>query len=107
MGNNWYCESGNPNENLGTNGVLSNDPLWDGVNCEGACCSDGKSPPWFSVDLPAPTTDYIEALICANEHSGGEDVFISILFNFWIVLHAGAKYTLPVHSHCRKTIIYL
>jgi hypothetical protein len=77
VGNSWYCESGNPNTNILTS-VLSNDLLWDGVDCEGTCCSNGKSPPWFSVQLPAPTTDYIEARICANEHSDAEDVFINV-----------------------------
>ena len=76
VGNNWYCESGNPNPDFGTGSVLPNDPLWDGVDCEGTCCSDGKFPPWFSVELPAPTSDYIEARICSNELS--EDTFINI-----------------------------
>ena len=78
VGNNWYCESGNPNPDSGTGSLLPDDPLWDGVNCEGTCCSDGKSPPWFSVELPAPTSDYIEARLCGNEQSGEEDVFIDI-----------------------------
>ena len=78
VGNNWYCESGNPNPNAGINSVLPDDPLWDGVNCEGTCCSDGKSPPWFSVDLPAPSSAYIEARICGSEQSGREDVLIDI-----------------------------
>ena len=78
LGNNWYCESGNPNPITPTN-VLLNDPLWDGEDCEGTCCSNGKSPPWFSVELPTPTDDDIEARICANEHSdSNEDVFIKI-----------------------------
>ena len=78
VGNNWYCESGNPNPGSGRGSLLPDDPLWDGVNCEGTCCSDGKSPPWFSVELPAPTSDYIEARLCGNEQSGEEDVFIDI-----------------------------
>ena len=78
LGNNWYCESGNPNP-INPIRMLSNDPLWDGENCEGTCCSNGKSPPWFSVELPAPTNDNIEARICANEHSDrDEDVLINI-----------------------------
>ena len=78
LGNNWYCESGNPNPITPTN-LLSDDPLWDGENCEGTCCSNGKSPPWFSVALSGPTNEDIEARICANEHSdSNEDVFIQI-----------------------------
>jgi hypothetical protein len=81
LGDNWYCESGNPDPiNTQASSLLSNDPLWDGENCEGTCCSNGKSPPWFSVELPGPTSDDIEARICANEPSdSNEDVFIKIL----------------------------
>ena len=78
VGNNWYCESGNPSLHAPAM-VYSNDTLWDGVNCEGACCSNSKSPPWFSMELPGPTNDMIGARICANEHSDtNEDVFIKI-----------------------------
>ena len=78
LGNNWYCESGNMIDPTYVH-VYSSDPLWDGENCEGTCCGNGKSPPWFSVELPAPTGDYIEARICANEHSDrSEDVYINI-----------------------------
>ena len=76
LGNNWYCESGNPN-NMG--GLYSSDPLWDGENCEGTCCSNSKSPPWFSVELPAPTNDYIEARICGSEAIANEDIYINTL----------------------------
>ena len=58
--------------------IFSSDPLWDGVNCEGTCYSDGKSPPWFSVELSAPTSDYIEARICTNENDRDENVFIKV-----------------------------
>ena len=80
LGDNWYCESGNPEEfNPWPPTLLSNDLLWDDVDCEGTCCSNGKSPPWFSVELPAPTDDYIEARICADESSDvNEDIFIEI-----------------------------
>ena len=79
MGNNWYCESGNPNTDYPVI-LFPNDPLWDGEDCEGTCCSNDKSPPWFSVDLSTPTSDNIEARICSSEHSDThEDVFIEIL----------------------------
>ena len=77
LNNNWYCESGNPTSQVPAI-VYSSDPLWDGVNCEGTCCSNGKSPPWFSVELPAPTSDRIEARICADENHGNENVFIQV-----------------------------
>jgi hypothetical protein len=80
LGDNWYCESGNHDPfHPQASSLLSNDPPWDGENCEGTCCSNGKSPPWFSVELPGPARDDIEACICANEPSdSNEDVFIKV-----------------------------
>ena len=69
VGNNYYCESGNPANMLTTNHLYSNDPLWDGEQCEGQCCSNGKSPPWFGVELPNPTTNNIEVRICIPQRS--------------------------------------
>ena len=81
LGDNWHCESGNPDPfNPQPPNLLSNDPLWDGMDCEGTCCSNGKSPPWFSVELPGPTSNHIEARICANDPTDTrEDIFINIL----------------------------
>ena len=47
--------------------MLHDDPLWDGQRCEGVCYDNGKSPPWFSVELPNPTIDEIEVRICSSE----------------------------------------
>ena len=78
IGDNYYCESGNP-----TNGpratLYTNDPLWDGKQCEGTCCTGTKSPPWFSVQLPAPTTDAIEVSICCDEGTSDEDVPVELI----------------------------
>ena len=57
LGDNQYCESGNPTNTYILDHLYSTDPLWDGEQCEGECCSNGESPPWFSVELPNPTTD--------------------------------------------------
>ena len=59
--------------------LYGNDPLWDGKQCEGQCCSDGKSPPWFSVELTDPITDDIEVRICADESTTNEDTPVSLL----------------------------
>ena len=70
IGDNYYCESGNPTNNTYIRGHLySSDRLWDGLQCESECCSNGKSPPWFSVELPNPTTDDIEVRICIPHSS--------------------------------------
>ena len=79
VGNNYYCESGNPTNTVIFSNLYSSDPLWDGQQCEGQCCSNGKSPPWFSVDLPNPTTDDIEVRICIPEASHIDDVAIQLL----------------------------
>ena len=78
VGNNYYCESGNPTYTYCFNCLYSTDPLWDGQRCEGQCCSNGKSPPWFSVELPNPTTDDIEVRICIPQPSR-DDLVIQLL----------------------------
>ena len=57
------------------------DPLWDGEQCEGTCCSGtgSKSPPWFRVQLPTHTTDGIEVRICADEGTENEDISVKLL----------------------------
>ena len=68
VGQNYFCESGLTRW-PGTSGVLysNGDPLWDGQGCgpTSSCCTF-NSPPWFNVQLPAPTTDDIEVRICDN-----------------------------------------
>jgi hypothetical protein len=80
IGSNYYCESGNPNNNsFPLTVVYTNDRLWDGQQCEGTCCSGGKSPPWFSVQLPTLTTDRIEVRICADQPTTDEDILVELL----------------------------
>ena len=82
VGNNYYCESGNPSNIISEySNVLryTSDPLWDGQQCEGQCCSDGRTPPWFSVTLANPTTDDIKVRICGTDHVIFEDVPISLM----------------------------
>ena len=81
IGDNYYCESGNPNEGYTSGHLYSNDPLWDGQQCEGTCCNINgtHSPPWFSVQLPAPTTDMIEVSICCDQGTADEDTPIALL----------------------------
>ena len=74
IGNHYYCESGQSSN--------TNNPLWDGQHCDGECCAGpgtNSSPPWFSVQLPAPTTDIIEVSICADESTHNEDTPIELL----------------------------
>ena len=62
IGNDYFCDT------------LQN-PLWDGAGCgpTSSCCSF-NNPPWFSKQLPSPTTDGIKMRLCGG-HSG-EGIFI-------------------------------
>ena len=75
---NYYCESGNPNPSF-MHKLYTDDPLWDGQQCEGTCCNGTNSPPWFSVQLPAPTTDGVEVRICCNQGTDDEDVPVQLI----------------------------
>ena len=60
VGNNYYCESGTDNPQDGE--LYTNDPLWDGMNCnndEGPCCTNNQLP-WFNTTLPETTNDDLE-----------------------------------------------
>ena len=72
VADNYYCESGNPTDTYIWHNLYREDPLWDGQQCEGECCSNGKSPPWFSVELPNPSTDDIEVRLCSPEDNRDE-----------------------------------
>ena len=57
VGNDYYCE----------NGSDTNDPLWDGQQCdsvEAPCCTH-PSMPWFNKTLNGTTTEDIELRVCA------------------------------------------
>ena len=63
VGGDYFCESG---WNSGTyTAFFPDDPLWDGDGCTATstCCSF-NNPPYFTKQLPSPTTDDIEARIC-------------------------------------------
>ena len=79
IGNNYFCESGNPNTTF-QGKLYTNDVLWDGENCgsiEGSCCS-APGLPWFHRDYGTnTTTDYIELRLCGDEGRSDEDAMLS------------------------------
>ena len=79
IGEQYYCESGNPTNIFEVDRLYSSDPLWDGHQCEGTCCTGTKSPPWFSVQLPAPTADIIEVSICCDDNTMDEDTPVELM----------------------------
>ena len=79
--NNYFCESGNPLTTFEDSDILqyTDDPLWDGKRCEGQCCSNANSPPWFSVELPRETNEPIEIRILGSDSITNEDTPIMLL----------------------------
>ncbi len=80
VGNNYFCESGLTVWTALSDTVYTDDPLWDGDGCgpSSNCCTF-NSPPWFSVQLPTPTTDDIEVRLCDNTLGGHDDSPIEII----------------------------
>ena len=66
VGENYFCDRAD-----------ELDPLWTGENCtsDSPCCSF-HNPPYFSVQLPAVTTDRIELRICLDQTLDDESVVV-------------------------------
>jgi hypothetical protein len=65
VGNHYFCEMGRQGQEPDDGEFDLENPLWDGTTCfeRDSCCSF-NNPPWFTRDLPGPTTDDIEVRIC-------------------------------------------
>ena len=63
VGGDYFCESGVNSRYV--SGFHPEDPLWDGQGCRSSstCCSF-NNPPYFTKQLPSPTSDPIEARLC-------------------------------------------
>ena len=66
VGDNYFCDRAD-----------ALDRLWTGESCasNNPCCSF-NNPPYFSVQLPAATTDRIELRICINQSQGDETILV-------------------------------
>ena len=80
IGNDYYCESGNPATGGTWQHILyTSDPLWDGKGCgslEGNCCT-APGLPWFHKVLNTTTTDYLELRVCGDSSTTDEDIPVS------------------------------
>ena len=80
IGNDYFCESGNPaTVDTWQSTLYASDPLWDGKGCgslEGNCCN-ATGLPWFNKVLGTTTTDYLELRVCADDGIGDEDAPVS------------------------------
>ena len=77
----YYCESGLNHSPWRPSVLHSNDPLWDGKDCnglEGTCC-DPPNLPWFCKELPQPTTDYLEVRVCGDQSLSDEDTPVDLV----------------------------
>ena len=72
VGNDYFCDSGGGQQYQLI--FYADDPLWDGEGCgpTSTCCSL-NNPPWFSKQLPSPTTDDIEMRLCRVNYRRYED----------------------------------
>ena len=66
VGNNYFCDRAD-----------ELDPIWTGESCSNnnSCCLF-HNPPYFSVQLPAATTDKIELRICTDSNPTDEVVLV-------------------------------
>lgn len=79
IGNNYFCNTGNPSGDGQFNVVFSDNPLWDGQGCSqtNTCCQF-NNPPWFCASLPRSTNDDLELRLCIDEGQINEEVIISL-----------------------------
>ena len=81
VGENYFCDTGNPDNADWRNAFFPTHPLWDGIaGCPSntTCCAP-HSGPWFHVHLTTPTTDSIEIRICGEEPSANENTPLELI----------------------------
>ena len=80
VGEDYFCDTGNPNVASWHGSFFPDHPLWDEVpNCDGADCCTTYLAPWFNVTLPGITTNDIEVRICGNEPTSNEDTPLKLV----------------------------
>ena len=80
IGDNYFCDTGNPGPGYSQTITYTDDPLWDGEGCgPTSTCCQLNNPPWFCTTLPQPTTDDIELRICADTGRSEEDFPIQLV----------------------------
>ena len=57
---------------------MTNYGMENSVKMKVLTCCTTKSPPWFIVKLPNPTSDNTEVHICGNESTNNEDTPIEL-----------------------------
>ena len=79
IGNDYYCESANPNSYSSLK-LFTEDTIWDGKGChnnEAPCCKHPNLP-WFYKAFDTATDDDIEIRICGDESTSNEETPVSL-----------------------------
>ena len=80
VGNDYFCDTGNPGPNYVHGRVYPDDPLWDGKGCgPSSTCCQLNNPPWFCTSLAQPTSDDLELRICQTEGTTTEDIITTLV----------------------------
>ena len=92
VGNNYFCDTGDHDAGYVTGMYYPDEPLFDGQGCgpDRTCCQF-NNPSWFCTELPQPTSEDLEIRICGNETISNEDVIISMIDIYIIMLEINIK----------------
>ena len=80
VGQNFFCDTGNPAGDPFHYSLHDSHLLWDGDGCTDDihCCAP-SSGPWFNTTLPAPTAEDIEIRICGDQQTTDEDTPLELI----------------------------
>ena len=78
IGEDYFCDTGNPGPGFSQTDAYPDNPLWDGQGCgPSSTCCELNRPPWFCVQLDEVTREDLELRICNDQYSSDEDVLVS------------------------------
>ena len=80
VGQDFFCETGNYNENIEAKTYTTN-KLWDGTGCgtfPGGC--EGRRDPWFQKKFSFSIKSDIEMRVCLNQPRSDEDLLIEQIY---------------------------
>ena len=79
VGDNYFCESGNPLHDFSQRHWYLDDPLWDSNDCGiGSTCCD-RGGPWFATTLGQEVRDDVEVRLCNHYYLDVENVGVDQL----------------------------
>ena len=79
VGEDYFCESGNPGSWERSHQWYLDDPLWDSQGCASGSTCCGRGGPWFNAILSQEVRDDIEVSLCFDQGVSDEDVGVDQL----------------------------